>query len=273
MALTSPDRAGGTFLRPLLSTLRFIATHPVSSRRPLAGFWRYGRWQIESRLRPEVEFTWIEGSKLIVRNGMAGATGNIYCGLHEFSDMAFLLHLLRPDDLFIDVGANVGSYSVLASAVCGACAIAVEPDPDTMRSLRRNIEANGIGHRVAFVEAALGATPGTARFTVGLDTTNRIAPPGDAGTREVRVKTLDEIARGQHPVLVKLDVEGHEAMVLEGGRDTLRHPSLLAVQVETAGEAVRDHLESAGFRRSVYAPFARKLSLLTDQGPAGSPNS
>jgi FkbM family methyltransferase len=188
--------------------------------------------------------------------------------------MAFLLHLLRSDDLFIDVGANVGSYSVLASAVCGAYAIAVEPDPDSMRSLQRNIEANGIGHRVTCVEAALGGRPGTARFTTGLDTTNRMACEGDTETREIRVKTLDEIARGQHPVLIKLDVEGHEAMVLEGGCDTLRDPSLLAVQVETAGEAVRDHLESAGFRRSAYAPFARKLSLQRDQrAVTGSPNS
>ena len=93
----------------ILATLRFIATHPLSSKKPLAAFWRYGRWQIESRLRSEVEFDWIEGSKLVVRNGMTGATGNIYCGLHEFSDMAFLLHLLRPDDLFVDIGANIGA--------------------------------------------------------------------------------------------------------------------------------------------------------------------
>ena len=46
-----------------------------------------------------MEFQWIKGSKLIVRNGMTGATGNIYCGLHEFADMGFVLHLLRPGDL------------------------------------------------------------------------------------------------------------------------------------------------------------------------------
>jgi hypothetical protein len=107
-------------LSSILPTLRFIASHPLGSRRPLSAYWRYARWQVESRLCAEVEFNWIEGAKLIARNGMTGATGNIYCGLHEFTDMAFLLHLLRPDDLFVDVGANIGSYTVLASAVCGA---------------------------------------------------------------------------------------------------------------------------------------------------------
>jgi hypothetical protein len=76
------------------STFQFIARHPLSSNRPLSAYWRYARWQVESRLRNEVVFEWIEGSRLVARNGMTGATGNIYCGLHEFADMAFLLHLL-----------------------------------------------------------------------------------------------------------------------------------------------------------------------------------
>lgn len=159
----------------LLPTLQFIAAHPISSRRPLSAYWRYARWQIESRLRDEVVFDWIEGSKLVARNGMTGATGNIYCGLHEFIDMAFLLHLLRPGDLFVDVGANIGSYTVLASAVCGARSIAIEPDPDTVGSLNRNIEINRIVDRVRIVQAAVGSAPGKIQFTVGRDTTNRVA--------------------------------------------------------------------------------------------------
>jgi hypothetical protein len=43
----------------------------------------------------------------------------IYCGLHEFTDMAFSLHFLSPEDLFVDVGADIGSYTVLASACAG----------------------------------------------------------------------------------------------------------------------------------------------------------
>ena len=57
---------------------------------------------------------------------MTGATGNIYAGLHEFVDMAFCLHLLRSGDLFVDVGANIGSYTVLASKVAGANSVTLE---------------------------------------------------------------------------------------------------------------------------------------------------
>jgi hypothetical protein len=40
---------------------------------------------------------------------MTGATQNLYCELHEYNDMAFLLHFLREEDSFADVGANIGS--------------------------------------------------------------------------------------------------------------------------------------------------------------------
>src|SRR5262249_18454841 len=207
-------------------TLRFIASHPLSSKRPLSAYWRYARWQVESRLRTEVEFNWIEGAKLIVRNGMTGAAGDILFRLHEFNDMAFLLHLLRPHDLFIDVGANIGSYTVLASAVCGARSIAIEPDPCATKSLRRNIEANNLSSRVKVIEAALGAVPGKVNFTVGLDTTNRVANDSDPLTREVAIRTLDEIVSEHNPVLIKMDVEGYEPEIVTGASVVLRKQCL-----------------------------------------------
>jgi FkbM family methyltransferase len=244
----------------MFSTLKFIARHPLSSRQPLRAFWRYGRWQIESRLRREVEFKWVEGSKLIVRNGMTGATGNIYCGLHEFGDMLFLLHFLRPNDLFVDVGANVGSYTVLASAVCRARSIAVEPDPNAMRSLKRNIEANKIEHRVLLVEAALGRTRGTVLFTMGRDTTNKVATAEDTSTRHVQLSTMDDLLHGKSPSLIKLDVEGYEGQVLGGATETLRNPGLMAIETETADDSVTKCLEGTGFCRYSYNPYERSLT-------------
>src|SRR6266849_8995171 len=110
--------------RQAIATLAFIVSHPLNQSRPLAALGRFAAWQVASRVCPEIEFEWIEGAKLIVSRGMTGATGNIYCGLHEFVEMAFLLRLLRPTDLFLDVGANLGSYKILATKVCGARAIA-----------------------------------------------------------------------------------------------------------------------------------------------------
>jgi predicted RNA methylase len=75
---------------------------------------------------------------------MTGATGNIYAGLHDFHEMALLLHFLRPCDVFVDIGANVGAYSVLASGVVGAKTFAFEPVPQTFACLRDNVRMNDL---------------------------------------------------------------------------------------------------------------------------------
>jgi hypothetical protein len=61
-----------------------------------------------------VAMPYVNETRLLVKPGMAGATGNVYAGLHEYEDMAFVLHALRPSSRFVDVGANVGTYTVLA---------------------------------------------------------------------------------------------------------------------------------------------------------------
>lgn len=114
---------------------------------------------------------------------MTGATGNIYCRLHEYVDMRFVLDNLKPNDIFVDIGANVGTYTILASKVRGAKTISFEPDPQTARFLRRNIAVNGIASKVEAINAALGAESRVINFTVGLDTKNRVAKDDDAEVR------------------------------------------------------------------------------------------
>jgi cyclopropane fatty-acyl-phospholipid synthase-like methyltransferase len=56
----------------------------------------------------------------------------------------FVLHLLRPADHFLDVGANVGSYTVMAAGSVGAFVTCVEPIPSTFAHFERNIALNGL---------------------------------------------------------------------------------------------------------------------------------
>lgn len=242
------------------NTFGFILSHPLTKRQPGRALARYVGWQVGSRLRGEHRHRWIEGATLVVRNGMTGATGNIYCGLHEFADMGFLLHFLRPDDVFLDIGANVGTYTVLSSKVCGARTHAFEPDPGTIGHLRRNVAANGIEDRVVLHETALGAADGKAHFTVGHDTTNRIAAEGDTQVRTVRLAKLDTIPEARRACFIKLDVEGHEADVLAGARTVLNASSLCAIETEGSEPAVVNCLLGAGFVRRWYDPRSRSLS-------------
>ena len=243
-----------------LTSINFIFRHPLNRKRPLAALGKLIAWQIACRIRPEIEYQWIDGAKLKIRRGMTGATGNVYCGLHEFVEMAFLLHLLRPDDLFLDIGANVGSYTVLASRVCGARTIAFEPDPEAARTLERNIAANNLQALATVRRIALGDHNGEVAFTTGRDTMNRVAQSSDHMVQRVAMARLDEVCHAVMPVLIKLDVEGYEERVLSGAACILQNPSLLAIQSELDTPDVAEILGSYGFKPSYYDPFSRKIA-------------
>jgi hypothetical protein len=88
----------------LLDTIKFITSHPLNRECKLRSTMRFAMWQIRSRLFADtIVYDWINGSKFLVKTGETGLTGNIYTGLHEFSDMGFLLHFLRVDDIFVDI--------------------------------------------------------------------------------------------------------------------------------------------------------------------------
>lgn len=243
----------------LASTLRFIVEHPLNKGHPVPAVWRFLRWQVESRLKEEVVFDWIAGAKLAVRNGMTGATGNVYCGLHEYADMAFALHLLRPGDLFVDVGANIGSYTILATKVCGARSIAVEPDPHTSTALRRNVELNACTNHVEVAETALGSEVGRIAFTVGRDTVNKVASADASEVQEVPITTLDKLVDGRIPALIKIDVEGFEPEVIKGAVKTLSEPNMLAIETERTDGGVTETLLSHGYVQRYYDPHRRRL--------------
>lgn len=248
----------------MLSTLGFILKHPLNRPAPIGGLYRFARWQMLSRQGGDVTTPWIEGSVLVARHGMHGATGNIYCGLHEHADMAFVLHALRPDDLFLDIGSNIGSYTILASKVCGARTIAFEPDPGTAAALRRNIAANGIEGLVTVEQTALGDEEGTISFTVGKDAMNHVATAQDTVVQTVGVCRLDSLGPFS-PTVIKMDAEGFEDQIVRGATQTFAAPSLLAVLTEKSGGEVSEFLERHGFQLSGYDPFTRTLGVAGSQ--------
>jgi FkbM family methyltransferase len=246
-------------MSPIGNIFRFIASHPLTRGGRIDALCRVLKWQVKSRFRGEVIVPWIGEQKLAVKRGMTGATGNIYVGLHEFADMMFLLHFLRSGDLFLDIGANVGTYTVLASGVCKAKTWAFEPDPETVLSLKRNIEINNLNDLVTVHELALGATECAVPFTIGRDTENRVAA-ADGHCRLVDQKMLDSFVSDFDPTFAKLDVEGYEEEVLRGARTFLEKETLHAIQLETVTPFVREMLSLRGFERAFYDPFIRLIS-------------
>ncbi|MBS1528942.1 MAG: FkbM family methyltransferase, partial [Bacteroidetes bacterium] len=219
----------------------------------------------------------IKPVRFYARKGLTGITGNIYAGLHEFNDMAFLLLFLRPDDLFYDIGSNVGSYTLLASGVCGAKSITLEPVRSTFDILQKNIELNGLQEKVALINAGAGSAGGEIAFTAGSDTTNHVIADGEQVNEEIvhiPLVAVDSLQPG-NPALIKIDVEGYETEVLKGMAATLENPSLQAIIIELNGSGERygydeskihELLLSKKFKPYTYSPFDRTLAELPELG-------
>lgn len=270
-------------VKDLVSTLKFIFNHPVTRNNKWSAFQRFVGWQFQSRIfRRPVVYPFVENSKLVVQGGMTGATGNIYTGLHEFEDMMFLLHLLRPQDVFVDVGANIGSYTVLASSVVGANSVSFEPVPSTFLHLKNNIDINNIQSLVELQNSGVGSKKGTLRFTGTLDTMNHvITNPSDSvsDSIEVDIVTLDDAMGYKMPTLMKIDTEGFELSVLQGARNTLDNRSLLAIIVELNGACQRygisekdihEFIIGYDFKPITYDPFKRNYSIKETYNPDGN---
>jgi FkbM family methyltransferase len=257
----------------ILSTYRFLSRHPLTRDRKLQSLARWLRWQIGSRaLGHAAAIPFVDQTRLLVKSGMTGATGNVYCGLHEFEDMAFVLHLLRPGDLFVDVGANIGSYSVLAAAA-GAAVISFEPVPSTFEWLLDNIHLNRLQSQVDARNQAVGASSAVVRMIADRDTTNQVLRAGASypgASVDVQQVSLDDVLP-HVPKLIKVDVEGFEANVIEGGKRLLADPSLQAVLMELNGSGEQfgsgdddllRSMNSFGFTPCTYEPLKRRLAVL-----------
>lgn len=178
----------------LLNTLKFIYNHPFNSDDRLGALLRFVKWQINTRLNPyPVVYSYTENTKFLMAKGLTGATGNLYCGLAEFGDMSFLLHALRPEDTFLDVGANVGAYTILAAGEIGARSVSVEPIPSTFNNLVNNIRLNNFQEKVRALNIGLGNDKGVIKFTRSHDTVNHVATAHETDTVDVPVDKLDNI--------------------------------------------------------------------------------
>ncbi|MGQ9864707.1 MAG: FkbM family methyltransferase [Pseudanabaenaceae cyanobacterium] len=253
-------------------TLSFILRHPLNRNRSVAAMVDFLRWQMASRILPGTfVYEWVNGVRFFVKNGETGLTGNMYTGLHEFADMGFLMHFLRRGDLFVDVGANAGAYTLLAGAALKANVMAFEPVPQTFERLLENVRLNRLESHVQCFNQAIGAHSGRIAFTHDLDTTNRAIAPHESceNAIEVEVVPLDMALRDVTPALIKIDVEGYEGAVIEGAAQTLTKPELGAVILELNESGSRygewqvlEKLHACGFRPHAYNPLTRMLRPL-----------
>jgi FkbM family methyltransferase len=179
------------------------------------------------------------------------AGGNLESAVQE----AMVRHLGRGE-VFYDIGANLGFFSLLAAHLSGlheGRVYAFEAAPDNAEAVRRNAELNLIPN-VVVIAKAVAARAGRGRLQVVDDQSwSKLAEYGDHPYTErvidVELVAIDDLVRGGElapPALVKIDVEGAEIAVLEGMRETIeRHrPAIICELHDTHVEfvaAMRGH--------------------------------
>lgn len=205
----------------------------------------------------------------------------LHCDYYELSERGFLKAFLRPGDIFVDVGANIGLYTVLAGHYVGPSGhvYAFEPCAETYRRLLENMELNGLSN-VSCHQVALSDRRECLDMTVsldGFDECNSLGRPvfGRRFVSEsIASVAWDEFA-GEHGlagrvVMMKIDVEGWEAYVLDGGAGTLSRGDAPILQVEFSDQAalsassscrkLYDALESLGYKMFIYDAKGRTLT-------------
>jgi len=184
----------------------------------------------------------------------------IYLDNFESAERQFVNAFLKPGDVFVDVGANVGLFTLIAARQVGkrGYVYAFEPSGPTFERLRENIYLNRLKNVSAF-RLALSDSEGTMELLSskeGLDAWNSFAPPyiGEEFSGEtVPARTWDTFVRENRlsgrVTMMKIDVEGWEGRVLRGAERELARPDAPVLQVEFTDEAA----QAAGFScRDLY---------------------
>jgi len=257
----------------IIATIKTILDHPLSRGHEFVAILNLLKWQIRIRLNgSSIIIPWVQDSSFICGKGETGLTGNIYTGLFEFEEMSFLIHALSPSEIFVDIGANVGAYTILASQVINSRSIAFEPIPDTVKRLDKQIQLNKIGDLVDLRPMGVGSTVNPLAFTTDSDTTNKVSlVSGVENTEFFQVTTIDADLTDDGPYFLKIDVEGFEYEVLKGGTNLLKSGNIMAIIVELnhngekfghTNDKIHELLNGYGYTAVSYDPFKRSLKIL-----------
>jgi len=200
-------------------------------------------------------------------------------GTYEPMETACVKLLLKPGQTFVDIGAHIGYYTLLAAEIVGpkGRVFAFEPDPENFALLEANIKAAGVEEYVVAVNAAIGLNHG-GKSELYLSRTNSgdhrlFATPGRTHV-EVPVLALDRYLSYGDVDFIKCDTQGYEWAVLAGARNLLQKcPAKIYMLVEfypsglclsgSSGANLLALLEELGFHYSI--PRMGRVAVRADE--------
>ncbi len=264
-------------MKNILKLFKIIFNHPLNVDNKFKSFLRLLFFNLKKIFnKKKIIFSWVENSKLIFDNSENDTTSqrqikfNYYLGLAEYEDMAFLIHCLKKDDLFIDCGANLGMYTILASKVLGANSITFEPHPETVKKLISQLEINNITDKVKVITKAIGDKINEVNFSNEKDALRRKILKEKEYEKynfiKVKMTTLDhELTDIKKDFIIKMDLEGFEYNALKGAASTLQDKNLKAIIIENnekhGQNSVRQLLAQYNLFPIEYFPQKKEIKI------------
>lgn len=190
-------------------------------------------------------------------------SGNIaFNGFYELALSLEIEKLSRRGGLFVDVGANMGYFSLLwVGTNPSGHAIAYEAAPRNIKLIENNITRNHLGHRIAPVPKAAGNHDGQIAFEVGPDDQTGwggISNETTARTIDVPLVRLDTELAGREIEVLKIDVEGADTWVLQGCEFLLKKKRIRRIYFEQNDARMR----KLGIRQNEAQTFLRDLGYV-----------
>ena len=181
---------------------------------------------------------------------------------HEYDITQMVFHALSPGDVFVDVGAHGGLYTVIAGLKVekAGTVLSFEPNPLNLHFLKLNIALNNL-YNVKVIPKAADTKCGRTQLSYSdwntayshCSTTLTPANNTNEKTVEVETTTIDEAAEElSHVKIIKIDTEGHDLIVLNGAIKTLKKTNY--VIIEQNSSEIRKLLSDIGFTLSTLKP-------------------
>lgn len=249
-----------------------IRTHPANRKSPSLALIHAIHWQITKRLTGRPLDISYHGLKLRCYPDSHSASRAIYfSGLPDYREMRFVLDFLRPGDQFIDAGANVGLYTLLALSVVGPTGYvhAFEPNSTVIRILNESLQLNAADN-VTVHAFGLADTEGMAGFVMTNDncTAHIVNSSSSAARTEIPIGRLDQILDNVPYAMAKFDIEGYEPFAIRGASRWLQENNPPVMLIEMAGYSEQfgittpdfiNELDQLGYYTAVYHPDSREL--------------
>ncbi|MEN3123670.1 FkbM family methyltransferase [Janibacter sp. LM] len=178
---------------------------------------------------------------------------------YEHEMLQAMAATLESDDLVLDIGANVGNHTLYLAGVVGVNVVAYEPDARLTTAIEESVSVNQLGERIRVRRAAVSDEPGEGVLVddaIGnLGGQHLSTEPGAEGSTVPVIRLDDEMPQRRIRAL-KIDVEGHERLVLEGAAELLKrdHPDVWieCLDIQCYRDVV-EFLQPRGYRfDSVY---------------------